>query len=191
MIKKFFRYIMKLLGIRSKSPDLPNIDNEEINEEIMSNVLKITSERIYNCDTYCISKFYIDDEYFCDVLEDTDRGLTQDMTLAEIAKVKVHGETAIPKGTYEIVMNVVSPKYSTRAAYQFCEGKLPRLVNVPGYEGILIHIGNYPKDTEGCLLVGKNTVKGAVMESTATFNTLYPILKDAAKAGKKIEITIK
>lgn len=142
---------------------------------------------------YCIGKLYINEEYFCDTLEDTDRGLTQDMSLEEIKKIKKAGVTAIPTGRYEIVMNVVSPKYSAdkyKKQYSFCNAKLPRLLNVPGFEGILIHIGNYPKDTDGCLLVGKNTVKGAVMESTNYFNKLYPILKAASDKGEKIYITI-
>ena len=159
----------------------------------MENILDIVNDRIYTCDTYTIGKLYIDGEYFCDTLEDTDRDLTQDMSISEISNVKVHGETAIPKGTYIIDMNTVSPKYSQAKyakQYSFCDAKLPRLQNVPGFEGILIHIGNYPKDTEGCILIGKNTVKGAVMESTVTFNTFYPILRKAADEGKTIRITI-
>jgi hypothetical protein len=141
--------------------------------------MKLLVKRITKTEQYTIGKLYIDGVYFCDTLEDTDRGLTQSMSLTEITSKKMKGETAIPAGIYKITLDVVSPKYSTRDAYKFCGGKLPRLLNVPGYEGILIHIGNYPKDTEGCLLVGKNSVKGAVLESTATFKKLYEtLLKD-------------
>lgn len=183
-----------VLGLFDKGLAPSDIPNENNKEETMEKELKLINDRIYTCDTYTIGKLYVDEVYFCDTLEDSDRGLTQDMSLSEISKIKVHGETAIPKGTYTIDMNTVSPKYSQAKyskQYSFCDAKLPRLLNVPGYEGILIHIGNYPKDTEGCLLVGKNTVKGAVMESTATFNALYPILKKASDEGKKITITIK
>lgn len=141
--------------------------------------MKLLLKRIARTDGYTIGKLYVDGVYFCDTLEDKDRGLTQTMSLSEIAQKKIKRETAIPTGTYKITMEVVSPKYSTRDAYKFCGGKLPRLLNVPGYDGILIHIGNYPKDTEGCLLVGNNSVKGAVMNSTATFKKLYEtLLKD-------------
>jgi hypothetical protein len=152
--------------------------------------MKLTLKRIALKENYTIGKLSINGTYFFDTLEDTDRGLKQTMSLDEIKRLKQAGITAIPTGTYKVAMNVISPKYSTRAAYQSIGGKLPRLVNVPGYEGILIHIGNYPKDTEGCILVGKNTVKGAVMQSSEVFFVLYSFLKEAAEKGEEITITI-
>lgn len=149
--------------------------------------MKLKLKRIAKTDGYTIGKLYIDGVYFCDTLEDTDRGIKQDTPLTEITQKKIKRETAIPTGTYKITMDVVSPKYSVREAYKFCDGKLPRLLNVPGYDGILIHIGNYPKDTEGCILVGKNSVKGAVMNSTDTFKKLYEKLENN-KHGLTIEI---
>jgi hypothetical protein len=56
---------------------------------------------------------------------------------------------------------------------------MPRLTNVPGYEGVLIHTGNTAADSEGCILVGQNKVKGKVINSTETFIRLYDILKKA------------
>lgn len=150
--------------------------------------MELLLDRHYKGPSYTIGALYIDGVKFCDTLEDTDRGLTQVMDLDEIKKIKKKGVTAIPTGTYDVVMNVVSPKYSTRQQYKFCNGKLPRLLNVPGFEGMLIHIGNYPKDTDGCILVGFNKVKGAVMNSTDTFNKLYNILSNAED---KITIEIK
>lgn len=141
-------------------------------------------------ETYVIGDLSIDEVFFSNTLEDTDRGLTSDMSDEEIKEIKQKGITAIPTGRYKVVMNVQSPKFSKYKQYEFCKGYLPRLVDVPGYEGVLIHIGNYPKDTDGCILVGKNTVKGAVMESTATFKKLYDILKNADEAGQDIYITI-
>lgn len=140
---------------------------------------------------YTIGRLSIDGEYFCDTLEDVDRGLTQTTPIATIKKKKVYGQTAIPTGTYEITMQVTSPRFSKRTFYwNFCKGKLPRLLNVPGFDGILIHIGNTAKDTEGCILVGKNTKVGAVMNSTETFKKLYKKLQEANKHGEKITITI-
>lgn len=135
--------------------------------------LNIRIDRIAKKSTYTIGKLYLNGVYFCDTLEDTDRGLYQGMPLQKIKDLKIKGATAIPKGKYKVTMNVVSPKFSKRATYQFCQGKLPRLINVDGYEGVLIHIGNTAKDTEGCILVGQNKVVGQVINSTVTFKKLY------------------
>ena len=143
---------------------------------------------------YCIGKLLINGVYLCDTLEDTDRGLKQTDSLSHIKSVKVAGSTAIPIGRYRVVMNVRSPKYSDFRKYKWAEpynGYLPRLLDVPGFDGILIHVGNYQKDTEGCILVGKNTVKGAVMESTITFYRLMDnFLLKADKLGREIWLTI-
>lgn len=135
--------------------------------------LNIRIDRIAKKSTYTIGKLYLNGVYFCDTLEDTDRGLYQSMPLQKIKDLKIKGATAIPKGKYKVTMNVVSPRFSKRATYQFCQGKLPRLLNVDGYEGVLIHIGNTAKDTEGCILVGQNKVVGQVINSTVTFKKLY------------------
>ena len=135
--------------------------------------------RKYKKEKYTIGKLYVDGQYFCDTMEDKDRGMRQGDAYATNKRKKIAGETAIPTGRYQVTLGVQSPKYKTRPAYAFCNGYVPRLLNVPCFEGILIHIGNYARDTEGCILVGRNTVKGAVMESTATFRRLYERLKAA------------
>lgn len=136
-------------------------------------------KRIAKKDGYTIGRLFVDGVRFCDTLEDTDRGLAQNMGPAVCRARKRHGVTAIPTGRYQVLMNVVSPRFSKKKAYEFCGGKLPRLLNVPAFEGVLIHIGNTPGDTEGCILVGENKVKGQVINSTATFKKLYEKLKEA------------
>ena len=138
--------------------------------------MKLVLERTFRGSAYTIGKLYVDGDYFCDTLEDVDRGLSSDMPLSEINEKKVYGETAIPAGTYKVVMNVVSPKFKDRAWAKPWDGKLPRLENVPGYEGVLIHVGNKAEDTLGCILVGQNKVKGQVINSTATFDKLMDLL---------------
>lgn len=135
--------------------------------------------RKYKKAEYTIGKLYVDGQYFCDTLEDTDRGLAQGDAYAYNKRRKIAGKTAIPTGRYQLTLGVKSPRFANRKAYQFCDGYLPRLLNVPCFEGVLIHVGNYPADTEGCILVGRNTKKGAVMESMATFRRLYQTLKSA------------
>lgn len=152
--------------------------------------MEIKVKRIAKKEAYTIGKMYIDGEYICDTLEDKDRGLTSNMSVAQICGVKVHGETAIPTGRYLVDMKTVSPRFGSRPQYQFCKGRLPRLRNTPGYQGVLIHIGNTAKDTDGCILVGENKAVGQVLNSTATFRRLYPILKAADERGEQIWITI-
>lgn len=149
--------------------------------------MKLLLKRIAKKDTYTIGKLYIDGKYIADTLEDCDRELRQDMSLEEIKKIKVYGQTAIPTGTYKIDMNTVSPKFKNRSWAKPWEGKLPRLRDVPGYEGVLLHVGNQAQDSLGCILVGQNKVKGQVINSTATFSQLMSIL---LKDRDNITITI-
>lgn len=147
--------------------------------------MKLTIKLLANRPTYSISKLYIDDVYFCDVLEDTQRGLKQTDDLQVIKSKKVYGDTAIPRGTYKITMDVVSNKFKSRSWAKPYDGKLPRLLDVPGYEGVLIHPGNTSKDTLGCILVGKNNIVGQVTNSVNTFHTLMNKL-----LAEKDDITI-
>ena len=152
--------------------------------------MKLKLIRKYKTKNYCIGHLYVNGIYECDTLEDTDRGLTQDMPLSNIQSKKLYGETAIPTGTYKIDMNTVSPKFKDRSWAKFCGGKLPRLIDVPGYSGVLIHVGNKPADTLGCILVGDNKIKGQVINSTSTFQELYSLMLKAKVAGEEITVTI-
>lgn len=140
--------------------------------------MELALHRVTRKDTYTIGYLYIDGEYFCDTLEDRDRGLRDSMTEEEIAALKVKGKTAIPTGEYRVTLDVVSPKFSKKKAYQFCGGRVPRLLGVKGFDGILIHIGNTPDDTDGCILVGENESIGVVVNSTSTFKALYRRLEE-------------
>ena len=153
--------------------------------------MQLTLERKWKKDTYTIGKLYVNGELFSDTLEDKDRGLTSAMTLEEINKKKIYGQTAIPTGTYEVKMTY-SNRLHSRAYAKKYDGKLPELINVKGYEGVRIHPFNKAQETLGCLSVGKNNIKGAVTNATAYFYMLvdnYILL--AIKRGEKITITIK
>ena len=152
--------------------------------------MEIELRRIARRETYTIGRLSIDGVYFCDTIEDKDRGLRQDLPLSVNKARKRAGVTAIPTGRYRVTLGVQSQKYKDRKEYKFCSGYLPRLLNVPAFEGILIHIGNTADDSAGCILVGRNTQVGKVLKSTVTFWELYSRLQDAAKQGEKIFITI-
>ena len=156
-----------------------------------NNALELLLDRKYRKETYTIGDLYVDGEWFCNTLEDKDRGLSQTMPLEEIKENKVYGETAIPTGRYEVRMDVVSPKYNGVKWYKDnFGGRMPRLESVKGFSGILIHSGNTALDSYGCILVGMNKAKGKVLDSRATFQKLWKVLEQARKAGKTIYLTV-
>lgn len=155
--------------------------------------MRILIDRKWKKPTYTIGNLYIDGKLFCNTIEDKDRGLDQSMHLPTIERLKVKNETAIPTGNYNILMNIVSPKYSTKLWYiQNCHGaRVPRIDNVKGFSGVLIHTGNTAQDSSGCVIVGKNTKVGMVTNSKETFLSLYNKMYEAYKKGETILLTIK
>lgn len=133
--------------------------------------MDIAIKRIYKGAEYTVGRLSIDGKYFCDTLEDTVRA----------PGVKVRGKTAVPAGRYRVVLTE-SPRFKRI---------LPLLVDVPNFEGVRIHPGNTAKDTEGCLLVGFNQVKGKVVASRETFQKLFEKLWAADQAGEEIWTEIK
>ncbi|OYP57270.1 hypothetical protein CIK99_07590 [Prevotella sp. P5-92] len=106
----------------------------------------------------------------CDTLEPTWRDFKG-------GELKVPRKSAVPEGTYPVVVTK-SKKF----------GKyLPLLVGVPGFEGIRIHSGNTANDTEGCILVGQNLIKGKVLLSRLTLEKLMRLIENE----KRIFLTIK
>jgi hypothetical protein len=101
--------------------------------------------------------------------------------LDEIRKTKILHETAIPTGVYKLIVNLSPAK----------KRLLPRLLDVPGFSGILIHRGNTKHDSSGCILVGENKVKGKVINSTQYEKRLVEILTEAQERGDEILITIR
>ena len=139
--------------------------------------MKLALKRIALKPTYTIGKLYIDNNYFCDTLEDTVRDLNKDGKFDNGEK-KIKGKTAIPYGTYEITTNVVSSRFKNRVWAKPYGGKIPRLINVPSFDGVLLHPGSSAEDTSGCLLVGKNTIVGRLTDSQKTFHALMQKIKN-------------
>lgn len=142
--------------------------------------LNLKLERKWKKEKYTIGNLFINGVFFSNVLEDTVRGLRQDMTPEEIKKIKIHGQTAIPSGRYEIRVTL-----SARFRRQ-----LPILLNVPGYAGVRIHPGNTDANTEGCLLPGKNDRVGQVSNSRATMAALQKQIEEAIYQNSKVYIEI-
>lgn len=153
--------------------------------------MRLTLDRKWKKTTYTVGILYVDGVRFCETIEDRDRGLKQSDALDWIRAKKVAGETAIPTGTYRVRLDIVSPKYAGVKWYKdFCGGRMPRLMDVPGWDGILLHPGNSALDSWGCILPGRNTAVGKVTSSRDTFAALYKKMKAAAGRGEEITITI-
>ena len=142
--------------------------------------MEIQVNRIARKDGYTIGRMSLNGEYFCDTLEDTDRGLDSTMSLDEILSKKRKGITAIPTGKYDVILTF-SPRFKR---------VLPLLLSAKGYEGVRVHAGNTAEDTEGCLLVGENKEKGKVLNSRATLEKLMSVLLECEKRKEKISLTI-
>ena len=134
--------------------------------------MKLRVERLWKEPAYTVGRLFVDGKLFCNTLEDTVRDLSNEK--------KVYGKTAIPYGEYKVVYNW-SPKFGRN---------LPRLLNVPAFEGILIHPGNTADDSAGCILVGRNTEVGRLTESRYTSDKLNVLIEDAQRRGESITIEI-
>lgn len=141
----------------------------------------VTIDRAWKRDGYTISRLYIDDELFCNALEDTDRGLYQGMSRADVLSKKVAGATAIPRGTYNVIYTY-SPRFKR---------KLPLVENVTGYEGVRFHAGNTAKDTEGCILCGQNLKKGMVLSSKVWTEKVITKMQEALGRRERVTLKIK
>jgi hypothetical protein len=122
-----------------------------------------------------LGKLYINDVFECHTLEDVDRRL-------EYGGEKIYGETAIPRGTYKVIVD-----WSQRF-----KRHLPRLLSVPQFIGILIHPGNTAADTHGCILVGRYRVgDGCISQSVLAFKTLFNKIQAAIDRGEEVIIEVR
>lgn len=138
--------------------------------------MNVELRRIARKDKYTIGHLYINFRYFCDTLEPPDR--------LYFGKKKVKGDTAIPTGRYELVLNNYSPRFGKQEPYKSLgNGCVPLVKNVPDFDGVRFHIGNTVADTDGCQLVGKNTTVGKLTESRKTYVNLWNTYFAKAKAN--------
>ena len=126
--------------------------------------MQITVKRLHKTNTSTIGELLVDGIFQCYTLEDTER------------PVKIKNETAIPKGTYKVIINK-SNRFKRL---------LPLLLNVPNFEGVRIHSGNTNHDTEGCILVGQTRGDNYVGQSRKAFEKLFKKMQ----AAKEISLTI-
>lgn len=141
--------------------------------------MEIILNRTTRTNKSTIGEMLVNGVFDCYTLEDFDRGLNQSMDVKEIESKKVYGETAIPKGRYEVVVT-----YSN-AFKQL----MPLLLNVKGYAGIRIHSGNNPSNSLGCILVGTTKAVDFIGNSRVAYKKLFSKIQKAVK-NEKVYITI-
>jgi hypothetical protein len=142
--------------------------------------MKIDLHRKWRKKGYSIGILSVNGVRICETVEDQDRGLKSELSAATIKQMKVKGETAIPVGTYKVIVTH-SPRFNKM---------LPLLVNVPGFEGVRIHSGNTAKDTEGCILCGRNTEPGKVTDSRLWTGKVIDMIEKAIEKKEEVTITI-
>lgn len=135
--------------------------------------MELKLNRIFLGSSATIGELYVDGEHIADTLEDRVRPEGE----------KIYGKTAIPEGTYEMVLSY-SPRFKKI---------LPEILNVPNFTGIRIHCGNSSADSSGCILVGTWDGKKEdwVSDSKIAFNKLMSLLEEATNNKEKITITVK
>jgi len=148
--------------------------------------MNVRADRRWTKTGYTISRVFVngerfgDGKRFCNILEDEDRGLNKDMDLKTIKALKVPGQTAIPRGTYEVVITY-SPKFKKN---------LPLVKDVPGWSGVRIHSANDASQLEGCLAPGINDIVGKVSNSRYWTNLLNTKIEQAIKSGERVWLTV-
>ena len=155
----------------------------------MKKNFELVLERIAKMANYTIGRLYAQQEpvikcvdgelvteekrYLCDTLEPKRRNLKKEK--------KVPGRTAIPEGRYRVLIT---------KSYRF-KRWLPLLLDVPGFEGVRLHAGNYPHDTQGCILPGWNRKKGMVVNSRSAIQMLMLEMTAALERGEEVWMTIR
>ena len=138
--------------------------------------MRLRLERTW-CGAVCtIGTLYVDGKAECFTCEDVRREVKHQ----PVSAWKVDGETAIPAGTYNVV---VTPSNRFKR-------DLPLLENVPGFQGIRIHPGNTADDTEGCILVGVGKTPAGVTDSRRAFDALFVKIREALGCGEKVTLEV-
>jgi len=118
--------------------------------------MKLKVIREHKNEICTIGSLFINDVFFCYTLEDKDRGLKQSDSLLFIQAKKIFGLIAIPSGFYKLTVNQ-SPKFKRM---------LPRILEIKGFDGVLLHRGNSANDSLGCILLGYKKGHNSIFEST-------------------------
>ena len=139
--------------------------------------MKLLLERDVKAPTFTLGRLHVNGIRTFYTVEDRVREIKG----VPVEEWKVAGETAIPVGTYRVIVS-----WSNRFRKH-----LPLLLDVEGFKGIRIHAGNTEKDTEGCILVGTSRTKEGVANSRYAMSLLQTAIEEASKRGEVVTIEIR
>lgn len=122
--------------------------------------MNIQVQRQRRTDTATFGDLSIDGQFYCHTLE--------------------RPEVQIPSGTYGVEITF-SPRF---------QRPLPLLDSVPARTDIRIHAGNWPKDTEGCLLVGQTLGENMILNSLLALNPLVEKIQQALASKQPVLISV-
>lgn len=151
--------------------------------------MKIIIDRVYKYPKYTVGEVYVNGNFYCYSMEDTDRGLHVDMPMRYLRERKVYGETAIPCGTYEVIIDY-SPKFKKYMPHVLFRNDEDKLVEVPCFSGIRIHCGNTDKDTLGCLMFGDWQGAATLVKSKPITSNLIDAIQKARNKKEKVILEI-
>ena len=163
-----------LLGLHHHAGCCEEADFDEVRQR--GSEVKLHLIRRESSENCTLGQLFVDDVPICFTCED----VVREQDNVPVKQWKIPGETAIPKGQYEVIVN-----HSARF-----KRELPLLLNVPGFSGIRIHAGNTAADTEGCILVGEKIGKDAVVESRLALTEVMALIKEAIAEGERVHIAI-
>lgn len=97
----------------------------------------------------------------------------------------------IPDGIY-LVHLTYSPSFSKKYPYTVVlGGKVPEVIGVPGHSGLRIHVGNYPSDTKGCILIGTTGTDCSVLNSSLAYRNFCALIQKFSVDNPYIFFTIR
>lgn len=146
--------------------------------------MKLTLQRFSGASESTLGTMFIDSKFSCFILEDEKRA------------VKVKGETRIPAGTYRILLRKEGGHHERyKGKFPLIHKGMLHLQDVPGFQYILMHIGNTDKDTDGCLLVGDSAIQnitqpGSIAGSTSAYERIYPPIAAEIERGGVVTIEV-
>lgn len=151
--------------------------------------MKIIIDRVYKYPKYTVGEVWVNGDFFAYSMEDVDRGLHVDMPARYMRERKVYGETAIPCGSYEVIIDY-SPKFKKYLPHVMFRNDEDKLVEVPCFSGIRLHPFNTAEESLGCIAFGDWKGVSRIVNAKAKTNELTDMIQKARNKKDKVILEI-